>query len=172
LWVAQQVQCVLLKKSSTRLIMERSGGTLIHLTVSVRFLTQTFAISKKSAKISCAGSQIHSTHRLDQRLMRLRDLTGRPPPARCDSANRRRGRPNGCCMWDQISGFLFDNYAVASRRQRSSFSAGTLLACGCGTRADRKIGGRPSPVDPEGQINPSESATANKPEIAAASIKS
>jgi hypothetical protein len=41
-------------------------------------------------------------------------------------------------MWDQVSEFLFDNYAV----------------------------------DPEGQINPSESTTANKPEIAAASIKS
>ena len=41
-----------------------------------------------------------------------------------------------------------------------------------GTRADRKIGDRPSPIDPEGQINPNESATANAPEIAAASIKS
>ena len=41
-----------------------------------------------------------------------------------------------------------------------------------GTRVDRKIGDRPSPIDPEGQINPNESATANKPEIAAASIKS
>jgi hypothetical protein len=45
-------------------------------------------------------------------------------------------------------------------------------ARGCGTRVDRKTGDRPSPVDPEGQINPNESATANKPEIAAASIKS
>jgi hypothetical protein len=49
-----------------------------------------------------------------------------------------KGRPNGRGMWDHVSEFLFDNYAV----------------------------------DPEGQINPNESATANKPEIAAASIKS
>jgi hypothetical protein len=44
-------------------------------------------------------------------------------------------------------------------------------ARGCGTRADRKIGDRPSPIDPVGQINPNESAAANAPEIAAASIK-
>jgi hypothetical protein len=30
---------------------------------------------------------------------------------------------------------------------------------------------RGSPIDPEGQINPNESAAANEPEIAAASIK-
>ena len=41
-----------------------------------------------------------------------------------------------------------------------------------GTRVDRKIGDRPSLIDPEGQINPNESATAKRPEIAAASIKS
>jgi hypothetical protein len=45
-------------------------------------------------------------------------------------------------------------------------------ARGCGTRVDRKSGDRPSPIHPEGQINPNESATANKPEIAAATIKS
>jgi hypothetical protein len=37
------------------------------------------------------------------------------------------GDPNGRIMWEQISEFLFDNYAVASRRQRSSSSAGTLV---------------------------------------------
>jgi hypothetical protein len=36
----------------------------------------------------------------------------------------------------------------------------------------RDAGERASPADQEGQINPSESATAKKPEIAAASIKS
>jgi hypothetical protein len=37
---------------------------------------------------------------------------------------------------------------------------------------DRALATEHKPVDPEGQINPSESATAKKPEIAAASSKS